>query len=248
VGYSQICSFSAPNFYLYSLHSLDAYLYNILKSQFKFWVGSLGDAVRTDTQSVAVNSSMFTWRPVKSGIPKVSVLGPQLLNIFVSDMDNWTEYTLSKSADNTKLCGAVDTLEGRDAVQRDLDRLERWACANFTKFSKAKCKVLYTRRGNPKHKYRLGGEWDESIPEEKDFGVLVDEKLNMTRQCVLAAQKANNILGCIPSRVASRSREVLLPLYSALMRPHLESCAQLWSPQHKKDMEFLEQGQRRPQR
>jgi len=107
--------------------------------------------------------------------------GPALFNIFVSNMDNGIEFTLSKSSNNTKLCVVVDVLEGRNAMQRDLDRIERWARAYLTKFNKAKCKVLHLGQGNPKHKYRLGKEWIESSPEEKNLGVLVDEKLNMTQ-------------------------------------------------------------------
>ncbi|PKU45703.1 rna-directed dna polymerase from mobile element jockey-like [Limosa lapponica baueri] len=87
------------------------------------------------------------------------------------------ECTLSKSADDTKLCGAVNMLEGRDVIQRDLHRLEKWTCANFLKFSKAKCKVLYLVLGNPKHKdakmastgygaLRVVG----STPESKEHG------------------------------------------------------------------------------
>jgi len=113
------------------------------------------------------------------------------------------------------------------------------------KFSKARYKVLHTGRGNAMHKYRLGREQIKSTPEEKDLGVFVRKNLNMTWQCVLTAQKANHILSCFTRSVTSGARPVILPLYCALVRPHLEYYVQLWGPQHRKDMDLLEQVQSR---
>ncbi|GAB0182536.1 mitochondrial enolase superfamily member 1 [Grus japonensis] len=129
--------------------------------------------------------------------------------------------------------------EGHAAIQWDLDRLEKWANRNLMKFNKGKCKVLHLGKNNPMHKNMLRATQQESSLAEKDLGFLVDTKLNMGQCCALAAKAADSILGCIRKSIASRSKEVILPLYSGLVRPHLEHCVQFWAPQYERDMDIL---------
>ncbi|GAB0207930.1 mitochondrial enolase superfamily member 1 [Grus japonensis] len=205
-----------------------------------WWVGNW---LTGRTQRVVVNSSFSSWQPVTSGVPQGSILGPMLFNIFISDLHDGIKCTLMKFADDTKLSGEVDTSEGRATLQEDLDRLGEWANKNLMKFSKDKCKVLHLGKHNPGVQHRLGSMWLESSSVERDLGVLVNNKLNMSEQRAAAAKKANRMLGCINKGITSRDKEVIIPLYSALVRPHLEYCVQFWSPLYKKDVDRLERVQ-----
>ena len=111
------------------------------------------------------------------------------------------------------------------------------------RFNKTKSRVLHFGHNNPMHNYTARGVADRT--EEKDLEVFVDSCLNMSKNCAHAAKKANSILACIRNSTARRSREAVIPLYSALVRPHLEYCVQFWVPQYRKDTETLERAQRR---
>ncbi|RMC22307.1 hypothetical protein DUI87_00619 [Hirundo rustica rustica] len=135
---------------------------------------------------------------------------------WVNDQVPTTRCLLSKLTEHTKF-RVANTREGFTALQKDLDRLEGW--------EKKKHEIQHRQvhdpapvEEQPQAPAQAGGDLLESSSVEQDLGVLVDSKLSMSQQCLLGAKKANGILGCITKSIACRSREVILPLYSALVR------------------------------
>ncbi|CAM5112215.1 unnamed protein product [Natator depressus] len=197
------------------------------------------------SQRVVISGSQSCWKRITSGVPHGSVLGPVLFNIFIIDLDNGIESTVIKFADNTEMGGVASALEDRIKIQNDLDKLEKWSEVNRMKFSKDKCKILHLGRNNQLHTYKMGNDYLGRSTVERDLGVIVDHNLNMSQQCNAVAKKANIILGCTSRSSISKTREVILLLYSALIRPQLEYCVPFRAPYFRKDVEKLEKVQRR---
>ncbi|KAF7237700.1 Metallophosphoesterase domain-containing protein 1 [Varanus komodoensis] len=167
-------------------------------------------------------------------------MGPILFNSFLNDMEERLNSLLIQFADDTKTGAVATTEEQVLQFQKDLDRLWKWAGDNRMAFNVDKCKVLHLGHRNSCHKYRLGDKWLESSTCERDLRVLVDCRLNMSQHCYAVVKRANATFGCIARSVASRSREVLLPFYTTLVRPQLEYCAQFRVPRYSKDISRLE--------
>jgi len=235
--------------YLDFSKAFDTVSHNILirklgKCRLDEWsVGWIENWLNGRTQRVVISRAESSWRPVTRGVPHGSALEPVLFHLFINDLDEETQCPLSKFADDTKLGGVADNTRRLCCHSARPGQAGELGGDNLMEFNKGKCRVLHLGRNNPMHQYRLGADLLECSSAERDLGVLMDDRLTMSQQCALASKKANGILGCIRMSVASRLREVLLPLYSALLRPHLEYCVQFWAHQLKKDEELLERVQ-----
>ncbi|RMC13812.1 hypothetical protein DUI87_08895 [Hirundo rustica rustica] len=155
-----------------------------------------------------------------------------------------TESFISKFADSTKLGACVNLLEGMRALQRDLEWLDRWAESNKMKFDKSKCRVLHFGCNNPLQHHRLGTVWLDSAQEERDLGALVTAAELEPAVCP-GGQEGQWHPGLDQEWGGQQEQGGHSPLYSALLRPHLECCVQFWAPQFMKDVEMLERVQGR---
>ena len=199
-------------------------------------------------QRVVVEGEESSWRPVISGVPQGSVLGPILFLIYINDLENEIGSNILKFADDTQMFRRVESQEDRHQLQSDLNKLVKWAEKWQMLFNKDKCKCLHIGQASAKNNYLMNNTVLLSTEREKDVGVVVSSDMKVSEQCGIAARKGNQILGLIRRNIAYRDKRLIIPLYMSLVRPHLEYCIQAWRPHMRKDIDKLERVQRRATR
>ena len=196
-------------------------------------------------QRVVVDGEVSNWKSVLSGVPQGSVLGPILFLIYINDLDDSITSNVLKFADDTKLFRKVNTDGDKQHLQNDLDRLVKWSEKWQMLFNFGKCKCLHTGHRNLHVNYKMGDTVLGTTVKEKDLGVTISADMKVSEQCGIAASKGNQILGLIRRNITYKGKKLIIPLYKAIVRPHLEYCIQAWRPYRKKDIDTLERIQRR---
>ena len=199
-------------------------------------------------QRVVLNGKCSAWKPVLSGVPQGSVLGPTLFLIYINDIDQAVDLThalIKKFADDTKLAMVVQNDDDRALFQRNIDGLIGWSAEWQMLFNIDKCHIMHFGRNNQLYSYQMNGEKLEEVVEEKDVGVLIHSSLKPSAQCAQAAKKGNQVLGQLYRAVTYRDKVTFKNLYCTYVRPHLEYAVQAWSPWTNEDINLLEQVQRR---
>lgn len=196
-------------------------------------------------QKVGLNKKYSDWSSVVSGVPQGSVLGPLLFLIYINDLDEGIVSKLGKFADDTKVARGVSNNSEVDILREDLRKNFQWSVDWQMLFNVDKCTVMHFGSKNPQSEYKIGNHILKKSKQERDLGVIMDSSGKSTEQCIMAVKKANAVLGMIRRNIHFKSKDVIVRLYKALVRPKLEYCIQAWCPYLKKDIDILERVQKR---
>ena len=199
-------------------------------------------------QRVRVNGELSASKPVISGIPQGSVLGPLLFVLYINDLPDSVQSNLLLFADDTKIFRQVSTTEDAEALQKDIDALNLWSEKWLLKFNIDKCHVLSLGKFDKimhTHRYKLYGDELEHVFEEKDLGVIIDMELTFEEHMASKIKKANGIMGLIRRTFSFLDAETFRKLYTSFVRPHLEYANTVWSPFLRKHIKMLESVQER---
>ena len=183
---------------------------------------------------------------VKSGVAQGSVLGPLLFLLYVNDLPEKITFPIKLYADDNKIIATMDKPDSQSILQNDLNTMLEWSNTWLMDFNFSKCLVMHFGNNNQKFVYHLDSNTNLRTSEvERDLGILISNDLKWSNQVTFAANKAHKILTMIENTFHNLNINTLSLLYKALVRPHLDYCAQVYSPYLKKDIDTLENVQKR---
>ena len=199
---------------------------------------------------VSVNGQSSDWKPVTSGIPQGSVLGPVLFVLYINDLPDAMEYNSEPYlyADDTKIFREITNPSDCDLLQRDMHLMHDWSEKWMLKFHPDKCKTMRIGRSKvEKWEYNLksGSKPMEESTAEKDVGVIIDNKLSFDKHITEKVNKANSIVGIIRRTFEYLDIKTFRLLFTSLVRPHLEYANPVWNPYLQKHIDMIENVQRR---
>ena len=198
-------------------------------------------------QRVQVNGTMSEWTDVISGVPQGSVIAALLFVIYINDLPENIKSHIFLFADDCKFFRQIISTEDTDIMQKDLTTLHEWSKKWLLTFHPDKCVNLRIslKKEPGTHTYTLGNDELKNVDEVKDLGVLVDTKLKFQKQTSVKVNKANQMWGVVKRAFKHMNPDIFKKLFCSHVRPHVEYAIQFWSPYLRKNINQVEQVQRR---
>ncbi|KAF2351978.1 Reverse transcriptase domain [Trinorchestia longiramus] len=172
------------------------------------------------TQRVVIHDETSDSALVTSGVPQGSVLGPLLFIIHINDLDVGIISKINKFADDTKLCHRAFIERDRVTIQPDLNSLLKWTETWQMNFNIEKCSAMHVGANNRHFQHTIYDIPIETVQQQRDLGVTVTENFKHDKQVEKSVKKASRILSFIARNFEHKSKNIILPLYKALVQPH----------------------------
>ncbi|MEW8547692.1 MAG: reverse transcriptase family protein, partial [Candidatus Thiodiazotropha sp.] len=211
------------------------------------------DFLSNRMQRVRVNSFYSDWKDVSSGIPQGSVLGPVLFIIYINDLPECVESVCKIFADDTKIYRLITSRADQDALQQDLLNLCKWSQDWLLKFSIPKCKTIQFGNVKCNYTYQMEDSTNSLIDlpiedEEKDLGVIFENSLKFNKQVMDVVNRTKRLTGMIKRTFRYMNKSLFLTVYKSLIRSIVDYAITIWYPTTKKNIQLVENIQRRATR
>ena len=206
------------------------------------------DFLKDREQYVSINDVKSCRLPVTSGVPQGSVLGPTLFIYYINDLPDITTTQTKIFADDTKVFTEINSEDDKNKLQKCLDDMMKWTEDWLLTFNKEKCHVMHLGKNNPNYDYFMGDNNNvlklSTTESEKDLGVFVDPLLNFENHITECTNKARKMSYLIIKTISNKTKDIMVPLFKALIRPITEYANSVWSPHKRKDIILVEKIQR----